>query len=167
MLVFATQSLPFWHQESMPKSCFFKTPSWTSFFFIYVDSHRKAKILGPLQNNPPTPTSVRRCQTRECRISKNGQNLSLVVQSGLWFASTAIPGDPTCHQKSDFFDLLDHLLPAPKKRQENKLAKIHQNLKQSHLGRPRLQFWYLFGAIWTSIFDNCSFPPKSLNLQHV
>ena len=46
MLVFAPRSLPFWHWESIRKSCFFKTPSGYPFCWFYT----KRKILGPLQN---------------------------------------------------------------------------------------------------------------------
>ena len=36
---------------------------------------------------------------------------------------------------------------------KTELAKIHQQFKRPELGRQRLQFWCLFGTIWTSIFD--------------
>ena len=79
------------------------------------------------------------------------------------FSSPSIYSRP----KSDLGVLGARLLQAPKNIKKNKLAKIHQNLKKSNLGRPMLQSWWLFGAIWTSIFDQFSQPPKSLKLQQV
>ena len=50
----------------------------------------KTVFMGPLQN-PPTLASVRRCQTKECRISQNGKNLSLLTQPGLWHSHKTLP----------------------------------------------------------------------------
>ena len=41
------------------------------------------------RQNPPTPANARRCQIKECRISENGQKLTLDGQSGLWFRCTS------------------------------------------------------------------------------
>ena len=57
MLAFTSQGLPFWHQNSIPKSCVSKTPSW-DFFWFYVDLTRKLSMLGPFQN--PAGTKSRR-----------------------------------------------------------------------------------------------------------
>ena len=49
-LVFASQTLPFWHRESIQKLCFSKKASWTPFLKIYDDFMRKLSIWRPLQN---------------------------------------------------------------------------------------------------------------------
>lgn len=55
--------------------------------FMFILS-KNVYFGGPFKSsgrqNPPTPIGVMRCQTRECRIIQNGQNLSLVTQPGLW-----------------------------------------------------------------------------------
>ena len=52
MLVFASQSLPFWHQKSIQKQCFLKTLSWTPFFEISCRFHSKIVDLGtPLESS--------------------------------------------------------------------------------------------------------------------
>ena len=114
--------------------------------------------------NLPTPGGVRRYQTRECRITPNGQNLSLGGPAGLshslfWIWWTA---------SNQFWGIFwARLLPAPKNVKTSKLAQIHHNLNKSYLGHLLLLLWLLFGSIWISIFDQFSWPLKSLKLQSI
>ena len=89
-----------------------------------------------------------------------------MVPAGQWVPPLAIPGDPTLRQN------LICLICWPvfgqhKKCKKNKLVEIHPNLKKSYLRCPRLQFWCLFAAIWTSVFYQFSWPSKSVKLQHL
>ena len=46
LFVFAFQALPFLHRKSIQACCFFKTPSWTSFFEIVCRFYAKMIHLG-------------------------------------------------------------------------------------------------------------------------
>ena len=75
---------------SLPNFMFFRHRSWSPFFDNLVWFCSKIVDLrtpskSSRHQNPPTLAGVRRCQTRECRLSQDGQNLSL----GPWFSSLA------------------------------------------------------------------------------
>ena len=79
------------------------------------------------RQNSPTPTGVRRCQTRECRSSQNRQNLSL---SGPTWIMKIIGWTRPCRQQPELLDLLARLLPAPKNIKKKSLpqsSKISKN----------------------------------------
>ena len=52
ILVFALQSLSFWHQKSIPKLCFFKRPFWTHLLMILCWFYTKMVDLGSASKSP-------------------------------------------------------------------------------------------------------------------
>ena len=102
--------------------------------------------------NPPTPAGVRRCRIREDRIWPEPE-----LKEPTWI----INGPPLLDfgpPKSRCFRDLGLTFCQHQKTIKNKLAKIHQNLKSSQLGRPRLQFWWLVGAILDHQFQSIFLP---------
>ena len=88
MLVLVYQGLPFRHHEIHPKIMFFQD-TFLHILFSTIDLGTSSKSSG--RQNSPTPAGVRRSQTKECRVSQNGQNLSLVTQPGLWHSPKSPP----------------------------------------------------------------------------
>ena len=91
MLVLVYQGLPFRHHEIHPKIMFFQD-TFLHILFSTIDLGTSSKSSG--RQNSPTPAGVRRSQTKECRVSQNGQNLSLVTRPGLWHSLESPPFYP-------------------------------------------------------------------------
>ena len=73
-----------------------------------------------------------------------------------------------CPQGARTFATRCELLPTVRRPQNSsKNMSSSWNLKKWNLGRPWLGFWWLVDPIWTSVFDQFSRPPKSLELQQV
>ena len=110
----------------------------------FVKTKKNARFRHPSKSTgrqkPPTPASVRRCQTRECRVWPKPE-LSLPI----WIMISP-PGYLQRSLATGYFTKNLNLLPfwpafcQHQKTLKNKHANIHQNLKKSHLGLPMLQF---------------------------
>ena len=164
---FTISGLPLWHQNQSTSKCCWNPPSWSSFIVILYWFYLKIADLGILSKssgrpNPQTPTGVRRCQINECRDELESASVRALV-GFKWhqMASKVNLSGSSCRPKYLFFD--DFGAPFC----QTNPAEIYGNFKKCNLRRPSFELWWLVDDIWTSIFDQFSWPPTSFQLQHV
>ena len=148
---------------------FFMAPLLVAIFDNRFDFIWKLTILRLLQNPAGTKIHTHRPVSGVVRY-KNVESARIYKYKGPGWISNDIQMSiprPRSRLKPDFAVFVDTPFCRTKKHKKNNPAENIKNLRKCDLGCPRLQFGWLFDAIWTSIFDQFSWPPKSLKLQRV